>query len=109
MSYQNTEITTESIKTESVICWIELQCHAREAIRGWAFRVGGSGVSKNMDWQYGYPSEDEAKATASAVLEQLLESDLRASEKKLAASRSLLDQVKAQSKKHPVASDRIFQ
>ncbi|XHX78970.1 MAG: hypothetical protein RBJ76_03265 [Stenomitos frigidus ULC029] len=86
MTYQNTEIETEGLADR---CWIQLQCHAREAIRGWAFRVGGGFVSQ-PDWEYGYPSKEEAKNRAIDFIEEHLKTKIRRIERDLTAAQNLL-------------------
>lgn len=93
MTYQDTEIIEEAIATNDLRCWIELQCHSRESVRGWAFRVGGSGISRTMNWQYGYPSQDEARARAIDVIEEWVKHNIRQAEKQLKLSRCLLEEV----------------
>lgn len=94
MNYQDTEIKNEWIgKGLGRRCWIELQCHSQESIRGWAFRVGGSGVSKNTDWEYGYSSEAEARYKAINLIEEMVKSRVRAADRELQESKNLLEEV----------------
>ncbi len=83
--YQNTEITTEWVGGTALTTrfWIELQCHAREEIRGWAFLVGGSAAPSKNFWHYGYASESEARNKAIELIEEYLKANIRQIETKL--------------------------
>lgn len=96
MMYQNTEIATEWIGGEAagaIRFWIELQCHAREEVRGWAFLVGGSAAPSKNFWHYGYASELEARNKAIDLIEEYLKADIRQAEARLVEVKTLLAEV----------------